>query len=306
MAQSQEYPDLAFVQPKAWGSGRDGKAVRYIVVHYTAGSEGPTSAEDGAAYDQRRTDGTSTHYFVDSNSVVQCVYTWDRANAALHKANRLGIQYELCGTAQTAAQWADAVSDATIWNAARQMARDVVKYGLQIRRLTTSEVRGDWYNYPNGPKGICGHVDVTNAYPEDGGDHTDPGTAFPWQRLLDRIQYFVNGGTDPMADFTDLQVAQINNAERYGAAVIQDLDAAQGISNTVTSVNVTNVNKQKRVAIEGRLTALEQKMTDMMNLLQSMASGGAIEGGTGGLSDQAKADIREIVDSESISKDEIS
>src|SRR5215216_3308593 len=100
MAQSSEYPDLKWVEPNAYGTGRDGKAVRYIVVHYTAGSERSTSAEDGAAYDARRTDGVSTHYFVDSNSIVQCVLTKNRANAARHKGNRLGIQYELCGTVQ--------------------------------------------------------------------------------------------------------------------------------------------------------------------------------------------------------------
>jgi N-acetyl-anhydromuramyl-L-alanine amidase AmpD len=82
MTQSPEYPDLQWSPPRAFGRGRDGKGVRYIVIHYTAGSERSTSAEDGAAYDRHRTDGTSTHYFVDCNSIVQCVKTTDRANAA--------------------------------------------------------------------------------------------------------------------------------------------------------------------------------------------------------------------------------
>lgn len=180
--QSNEYPDLPFVRPRAWGSGRAGYAVQYIVVHYTAGSERSTSAEDGAAYDQRRTDGTSTHYFVDQNSIVQCVYTWDRANAAFSYGNRLGIQYELCGTVQTRAQWLDSASDATLTNAARQMARDCRKYNLPVRRLTVQQMR-------NGEKGICGHVDVTDAYGL--GDHRDPGTEFPWDVLLQRVQQFL-------------------------------------------------------------------------------------------------------------------
>jgi len=188
MAKSAEYPDLTFVRPRAFGSGRDGKAVRYIVIHYTAGSERSTSAEDGAAYDARRTDGTSTHYFVDSNSVVQCVLTRDRANAARAKGNRLGIQYELCGTVQSRAQWLDAASLPTLRNAARQVARDCRKYGIPVRRLTVTETRRAWTEYPNGPKGIVGHVDCTNAYPEDGGDHTDPGPAFPWDVFLDMVR----------------------------------------------------------------------------------------------------------------------
>lgn len=193
MTQSSEYPDLRWIPPAAYGSGRDGKAVRYIVIHYTAGSERSTSAEDGAAYDQSRTDGTSTHYFADSNSVVQCVLTKDRANAARTKGNRLGIQYELCGTVQTRAQWLDDASLPTLQNAARQAARDCKKYELPVRRLSVAETRAAWYDYPAGPKGIVGHVDCTNAYPEDGGDHTDPGSEFPWDVFLDMVRAEMEG-----------------------------------------------------------------------------------------------------------------
>lgn len=186
--QSSEYPDLQFVEPAAWGSGRDGNSVQYIVVHYTAGSEGPSSAENGAAYDARRTDGTSTHYFADSDSVVQCVYTWNRANAAFSIGNRRGIQYELCGTQQTREQWLDPVSRATIRNAARQMARDCAKYGLPVRKIGPSEMNA-------GLKGICGHADVTMAYGL--GDHMDPGAAFPYDVLLADIGEFMNPQPEP-------------------------------------------------------------------------------------------------------------
>lgn len=138
---------------------------------------------------------------------------------------------------------------------------------------------------------------------------------------------YLGGGWNMTPEQETLLRAQANNAERYSAAVVQDLDAAQGISNTVTAVNVPNVNKQKRLALEAKvaeldtqadalaatvanqgsvLTAMGDTLNQVLSIVQGLASGGAIEGGTGGLSDQAKADIREIVDSESIAKDEIS
>lgn len=193
-----EYPDTKWGgPPRAYGTGRDGKAVRLSVIHYTAGSENRTSAESGAAYDKTRTDGTSCHVFHDPDSSVQEVLRKDRSNSAFAKGNRLGIQHELCGTAQTRAQWLDEASDAILWRAARAVAKDCVDFGLEPRRLSSSEVRRSWYEYPNGPRGICGHVDITNAFPEDGGTHTDPGVGFPWDIFIARVNdLLVGGGTD--------------------------------------------------------------------------------------------------------------
>lgn len=206
-----EYPDLPLIPPRSYSTGRDGRAVQYIVVHYTAGSERSTSAEDGAAYDARRTDNVSTHYFVDQNSVVQCVYTWNRANAAFFYGNRLGIQYELCGTAQTRAQWLDEASDATLWLAAKQMARDCKKYSLPVRRLTTAQMRA-------GERGLCGHVDVTNAYGQ--GDHTDPGPEFPWDVLLARVAHYLTPTTPTSEEDDDMKAClfhkEIGTQVTYG------------------------------------------------------------------------------------------
>jgi len=181
VTQSPEYPDLTWMPPASW-TNADRTSVQLVVIHDTEGSEGPTSAEDGAAYDQRRTDGTSTHYFHDSNSTVQCVRTEDQAHAARAQGNRRGIQHELCGRAgQGAAGWADAVSQGTLRQAAKQAARDCKKWGIPVRKLTAAQVAA-------GVKGICGHVDITNAFPQDRGTHTDPGPSFPWGQFLAMVQ----------------------------------------------------------------------------------------------------------------------
>jgi len=192
--QSPEHPELLFVQPAAYGTGRDGRRVMYSVIHYTAGAERSTSAEDGAAYDQRRTDGTSCHFFHDSNSTVQCVLTSNRSNSAFSKGNRLGIHHELCGTQQTRAQWLDEASYGTLRQAARWVAEDCKKYGLPVRRLSVAETRAAWYTANSaGPRGIVGHVDITRAYPEDGGTHEDPGEQFPWDVFLPMVAAYVSG-----------------------------------------------------------------------------------------------------------------
>jgi hypothetical protein len=186
---NSEWPDLPFIPPRSWTAGRPAGQPTLVVVHYTAGSERPTSAEDGAAYDQRRMDGTSAHYYVDQDSVVQCVHTWDTAHSALWHGNRAGIQYELCGTRQTRAQWLDDASLATLRLAARQMRRDMAKHGIPAARLTPTQVRA-------GQHGVCGHADVTAAWPEDGGDHTDPGEEFPWDILMQLLR----GDDDVLTD----------------------------------------------------------------------------------------------------------
>lgn len=170
--------------PRSYTARRD-HSIQYIVVHYTAGSEGPTSAENGAAYDKSRTDGTSTHVFADSNSVVREVWDDEVAHAAFYRGNHAGLQLEICGTAQTRAQWLDPVSSATLRMAAKQCAEWCAEHGIPVRRLSVAETRAAWYNAAGSrPKGFVGHVDVTQAYPEDGGNHTDPGPQFPWDVFL--------------------------------------------------------------------------------------------------------------------------
>lgn len=187
--------------PKSYTAGRRSGQPTVIVMHTTEGSEGPTSAEDGASYDARRTDGTSTHFFVDQNSVVQCVRTTDEAHAARTHGNDLGIQIEICGKAgQGSSGWADTASAATLENVARLCVKLRAKYPgrFPLRRLTTSQLRATWNNPTATSGGFAGHVDCTNAFPEDNGTHTDPGPSFPWNALLNRIEALEGDDMEPL------------------------------------------------------------------------------------------------------------
>lgn len=179
--------------PKSYSRGRS-RPIQYIVVHITVGPEGPNSAENGVAYDKVRTDGTSTHVFVDSNTVAREVPDGDRAHTARYHGNEIGLQMEICGYIQTAAQWADATSQATLRLAARMAAEWCRLHGIPVRRLSVNEVRAAYYNSSGSrPKGFCGHIDVTQAYPEDNGSHTDPGAEFPWTQFLQMVQQELGG-----------------------------------------------------------------------------------------------------------------
>lgn len=180
MAQSAEYPDLKWVPPKSW-TNANRSSVQLIVIHTTQGSYHGQSAEDGAAYDARRTDGVSTHYFHDDNSTVQCVRTEDKAHHARTQGNNRGIGHELCGRAEWDTEWSNTYATAMLKRAAKQAARDAVKWGIPVKHLTVAQVDA-------GDKGFCGHYDITRAFPEDGGTHTDPGPDFPWSRFLDMVR----------------------------------------------------------------------------------------------------------------------
>lgn len=147
--------------------------VRVIVVHAMQFQEVPNAAEI-IAHDfatRPATNKASAHLCIDSDSIVQCVMDNDVAYAA-PGCNNDGIHLELAGfTEQSAAQWADAYSRATIARAADAAAQYCLKYALPLTHLTNNELKA-------GRRGIVGHYQVSQVYKKS--DHTDPGPSFPW------------------------------------------------------------------------------------------------------------------------------
>lgn len=168
--------------PKSYSKGRPYGDCIWIIVHTTEGSEHARSAEDGNAYDARRTDGTSTHVFVDTDTVVQEVNSYDRAHAALAVGNNRGYQIELCGRAgQVASQWADASSSAELMLAAQHCARVALKLGIPARWLTRDQMLAR-------EKGFATHKNVTDWI---AGTHTDPGPNFPFGAFMTMVRRFM-------------------------------------------------------------------------------------------------------------------
>jgi len=62
-------------------------------------------------------------------------------------------------------------------------------YGIPLVKINATQVR-------NGVRGVCGHVEISNAFGEV--DHTDPGPNWPYDVVIGRAIELVNGAT-PMA-----------------------------------------------------------------------------------------------------------
>lgn len=163
------------------------RAVRVIVIHAMDAPEKGDTAESVARYFETLPDSEgkkSAHVCVDNNSTVQCVWDNDVAYAA-PGANHDGIQIELAGfTSQSAAEWADEYSTATLAEAARAAAYYCRKYRIPAVHLTNEQLRNDG-------RGIVGHYQVTAVYPTLGHGHTDPGPGFPWTAFVGMVAAMV-------------------------------------------------------------------------------------------------------------------
>lgn len=172
-------PD-AYIQAKNFTRGRYGAPVTVIVLHTMESKEKPGTARNVAQwFAGDSAPQASAHFCVDDAEIIQCVQETDIAWGA-PGANRQGLHIEHAGVAaQTPEQWADAYSDAMLRRSAVLVAALCRRHGVTIKRIGPEELK-------SGSRGICGHVDVTNAFPVKGG-HTDPGPSFPWAHFIELV-----------------------------------------------------------------------------------------------------------------------
>jgi N-acetyl-anhydromuramyl-L-alanine amidase AmpD len=152
-----------------------------IVIHSMESPEKPGTARAVASwFGSEKAPKASAHFCVDSVEVIQCVSLHDIAWHA-PGANRHGIGIELAGRAgQSRSQWTDDLSLQILERSARLVAELMGECGASPARITPTELRA-------GFGGICGHADVTKAYPERGSGHWDPGPHFPWDLYMNLV-----------------------------------------------------------------------------------------------------------------------
>jgi len=185
-----EYTDVPFDgPPKSYNSTKYDK--RYVVIHNTSND---ASCQDEANYAQIRTDGVSSHYYVDSRAIVQSLRTEYSANhVGSAVGNHHGIAYEITGTNGKSRDW---WLNNVAWNTlAVQIARDCARWTIQARTLTVVQM------LDGQSSGIVTHDQCRQAW--GGTTHTDPGNGFPMDHLITLVQEQLEGGD---MSFTEAQM----------------------------------------------------------------------------------------------------
>lgn len=165
----------------------DGRPIKtrktIIVIHNTSNNASDTNE---ASYAKRRTDGVSSHYYVDDNSIRQSLDTdWRAWHVGSTEGNSTGISYEITGSNGKSRQW---WIDNVYWRGlAAQIRADMDVHGIAARTLTVSELRA-------GKSGIVTHNQCRLAWGDT--THTDPGPNFPMDYLLQQV----GGSTAPKPD----------------------------------------------------------------------------------------------------------
>lgn len=177
---------MKFVKAKNYTTA-DRTKIDLVVIHTAECGETPNAAENVAAYFAgAQAPKASAHYTVDVDSIVQSVEEKDIAWHA-GPVNGYSIGIEHAGYAkQTDADWADPYSQEMLRRSAELVADICWRYQIPVRRVSVDDLKAGGTKR----RGLCGHIDVTNAL-TGGKGHWDPGPKFPWGTYLERVSMLV-------------------------------------------------------------------------------------------------------------------
>jgi hypothetical protein len=201
------YPDLPHVQ--AGGDGGPRSQTQLVVIHAT---DNTASDEAEANYAETRSDHISAHFYSDEDSVTQALDTSHIAYGCYPIGNSRSVQFEISGRSNE-------LTDASLRRVAPIVARVCREFGIPVRKASASDLAA-------GVKGICGHLDVTNAWHQ--GDHTDPGQYFPWPTFIAYVLNAANpaavAGT-PEGDCDDMVSGELNEGTKRTMIGLDDVNS---------------------------------------------------------------------------------
>jgi hypothetical protein len=142
---------------------------KLVVIHDTgnAGSDRYAEASYAASRTDSRSFWTSAHFYTDRGGVLGSLPTNLQAWAAYAYANANAFHVEIC--------LRDKLDPTQLQHTAALVRRLCQQAGIPMRKLSPAEVGA-------GSRGICGHADITLGLGV--GDHTDPGSDFPWPQFM--------------------------------------------------------------------------------------------------------------------------
>jgi N-acetyl-anhydromuramyl-L-alanine amidase AmpD len=177
---------------------RDGDGRKYGLAFHNTSNNASDTAE--ATYAKRRTDGVSSHFYVDSDSATQSIDTLDKVgHAGSAEGNDNAICFELTGAnGWTRAQWLQNID----WIMVGRVSAAVIRAhwpdgSFQVRRASVAEMKAN----PK-VKALYGHDDMRRAW--GGTTHTDPGPNFPWDHLITVIKTALGQPTTGDAEMGDM------------------------------------------------------------------------------------------------------
>lgn len=181
-------PSIPYVQGRNDYTDSDG--LKFGLAWHNTSNNASDEAE--ASYATRRTDGISSHFYADGDSVTQSIDTADRVgHAGSKQGNENAICFEIRGAnGWTRAQWLAGVD----WDEVAKVAAYVIRVhwpdgSFQNRRATVAEMKAN----PK-VKAHYGHDDMRRAW--GGTTHTDPGPGFPWDHLIAKIAQALGSTTE--------------------------------------------------------------------------------------------------------------
>lgn len=174
-------PAPTYVGPAKWYGSSNNKPINRIVMHATVGVEpGVDGAARATVAGSKVTPRPSSyHYVADAKESLQYVY--DSVVAYGAPPNEHSIHYELCCSLANKGEghWTDDAHQAMLHLAAKDVAQLCAAYDVPVVKLTVGDLK-------DGKRGLCGHIDVTNAWHQT--THWDPGPFFPWNKFLAMVE----------------------------------------------------------------------------------------------------------------------
>lgn len=218
--------------------------VTLVVIHTAECGETTNAAESLASWGGGpNANKASWHYAVDNDSITQSCLEKDIAWHA-GPVNNYSIGVEHAGrAAQTAEQWADDYSLATLERSAELVADICTRHGIQPWRLTADDLKR------GARSGICGHVDVTNGLTAGKG-HQDPGPGFPFAWYIERVQSYTARVSAPRP-LSAAMIQTTADVQRALARLGYEPGPVDGVAGPRTKTAIAAYQAAERLLVDG-------------------------------------------------------